>query len=695
MIKKLNEAFFQPASIAVAGASDDVHKPGGRLLVNLKDGRFMGKIWPVNHKKSEVLGMQAYPDPQAIGKPVDLAILALPARFCRDAIESFYQHCHTNCFIIVSAGFGELNEAGKQLEDELMALAEELDIQIVGPNCIGLITHGMSGVFTQPVPEFDRYGADLVSASGATAVFLMEAGLKQGLKFQQVFSVGNSMQIGVEEALAHLDETYEAGLSAPLKVLYLEGIQQPEKLQRHATSLIQKGCKILALKSGRSGKGQQAASSHTGAMATSDTYVDALFRKSGIARCYNRNELIDRALIAQLPGLKGNKIAVITHAGGPGVMSVDALEKAGFILPTPTEADQTVLLEQLHPGSSAGNPFDILATGTEKELEVVLDYCLKSSDFNGTIVIFGSPGLFDEKPVFELIAGMQKNAGKPVYTVIPSPINAAEETTFYLEKGGRFFHDESLLARAMGTSYRHNDIVGLLKDDKAHECVESGRYHSNVAGFLPYNVAFNLVQEAGITVAFPYKVSKQEELTGVLEKLKYPLVMKSAGLLHKSDDGGVALNLTNDNLVMEAFGSLCSKSPENAVWVQQQARGDELYIGIKREGVHHVLLIGAGGIYLEILQDFQNVLFPVNESEIRYYLSQLKIWPILKGARGKHGVDIDKLVAMILRLNNLIEMYPEIDEMDINPMMCSSDSIVAVDVRIKIGDMHREEESVV
>ncbi len=328
----VNQQLLQPESIAVIGASNNISKPGGKLLKNLIDNNFRGKLYAVNPNETSVQGIPAFSSADELPS-VDLAVLAIPAKFCPGTIKILAEQNDTKAFIVVSAGFGEMNDEGKKLEKEMAEIVTKNNGCLIGPNCIGVMTPHHVSVFTTPVPKLTPDGCDFISGSGATAVFIIESGIPKGLRFANVFSVGNSAQTGVEDVLEYLDENYVEGAGSKVKLLYIEHIGNPDKLLFHASSLIKKGCKIAAIKAGSSSAGRRAASSHTGALASSDAAVDALFRKAGIIRCYGREELTTVACVFMCKELKGKKLAIITHAGGPGVMLTDALESGGLKIP--------------------------------------------------------------------------------------------------------------------------------------------------------------------------------------------------------------------------------------------------------------------------------------------------------------------------------------------------------------------------
>jgi len=279
----INEKLLNPKSIVIIGASNNISKPGGKIVKNLIDNGFRGDLFTVNPKETTVQEITTFNKVEDL-PPVDLAVLAIPAQFCLHAITILAEQKNTKAFIIISAGFGEMNEAGKQLEIQIAEIVDKNNGCLIGPNCIGVMTPSHASVFTTPIPKLTHEGCDFISGSGATAVFIIESGIPKGLRFANVFSVGNSAQTGVEDVLAYLDENYEPGVSPKVKLLYIENINDPDKLLYHATSLIQKGCKIAAIKAGSSSAGSRAASSHTGALTSSDVAVNALFRKAGIVK---------------------------------------------------------------------------------------------------------------------------------------------------------------------------------------------------------------------------------------------------------------------------------------------------------------------------------------------------------------------------------------------------------------------------
>lgn len=327
----ITSQLLHPASIVVVGASNNVHKPGGAILKNLLSGGYTGELRAVNPKETEVQGVAAFADVKDI-PDTDLAILAIPAALCPDAVEVLAAEKQVKAFIILSAGFGEETHEGAVLEDRILETVNRYGASLIGPNCIGFMNSWHHSVFSQPIPQLHPQGRLDFQLRCHSGVHI-ESAVTKGLQFNSVWSVGNAKQIGVEDVLQYMDEHFNPEADSRIKLLYIESIGDPDRLLFHASSLIKKGCKIAAIKAGSSESGSRAASSHTGAIASSDSAVEALFRKAGIVRCYSREELTTVGCIFTLPELKGKNFAIITHAGGPGVMLTDALSKGGLNVP--------------------------------------------------------------------------------------------------------------------------------------------------------------------------------------------------------------------------------------------------------------------------------------------------------------------------------------------------------------------------
>lgn len=682
----IHEKLLKPKSILVVGGSDDIHKPGGKVLKNLQDGNFKGELYVSNPKADVVQGIKSYKNPEDLPE-IDLAILAVAANYCYDTIEILADKKNTRGFIILSAGFSEESEEGGKIEKAIVDKINSVGGALIGPNCIGMLTPGYSGVFTTPIPRLDPQGVDFISGSGATAVFIIESGVSKGLSFSSVWSVGNSAQLGVEEVIKHLDETYEKGKSSPVKLLYIENIDNPQMLLKHASSLRRKGCKIAAIKSGGSEAGSRAASSHTGALASSDVAVNDLFKKAGIVRCYGREELATVASIFMHQELKGKNIAIITHAGGPAVMLTDALSHGGMEIPHIEGKKADELQEKLFPGSAVGNPIDFLATGTAEQLGEIIDACENDFDnIDGMAVIFGSPGLFPVHNVYDLLDKKMKTCKKPIYPILPSVINVKEEIDQFISKGRINFPDEVTFGNALANTYHTKDAQPeKVKTPEINEKTIRKVIDNADNGYLdPENTAL-LLDAAGITRSNDQVVNSEDEAVAFTRKFGFPVVMKVVGPVHKSDVGGVVLNVKDEETVRKEFKRLMKIKDTYAVQMFEMYFGEEIFIGAKREEKFgHMVLCGLGGIFIEILKDVQSSLAPVTIEEAHEMIENLNSYGIIKGARGKEGVNEDILADHISRVSALVKAAPEIFEMDLNPLLGNPKEVVAVDARIRI-----------
>ena len=682
----INKQLVNPQSIVIVGGSNDIKKPGGKIVKNIIDGGFSGQLSVINPKEKQVQGLKSFTSVKDISN-TDLAILAIPAKYCLDAVKQLAKEKHTKAFIIISAGFSEANEDGQNLEKAIAEVVDSVDGCLIGPNCIGVINQNYKGVFTMPIPKFEPHGCDLISSSGATAVFIMEAGISLGVKFANVYSVGNCAQIAVEDILEYMDINYNSDTDAPIKLLYLESINNPQKLLKHATSLINKGVRIAAIKAGSTAVGSRAASSHTGAIASSDITVRALFKKAGIVYCSSREELLCVASIFNYKEVKGKNIAIITHAGGSAVMLADELSKSGLKVPKIEGKDADQLATYLYPGSSVSNPIDFLATGTAEQLGIIIDYCEHKFDFiDAMVVVFGSPGLFDVENVYNVLSVKLDICNKPIFPVLPSVINARKEIQTFLDKGNVNFPEEVLLGKALGAVYRTPKPTELkiklpeVNNDAIRDIIESSEN-----GYLNPETAFSLLEAAGISVVKEVVTSSINDMLSKIENYKYPLVMKVVGPLHKSDVHGVLLNVRSKDEVRSNFDKLMAIEGATDVMVQEMLSGLELFIGVKKEPhFKHTILCGLGGVYIEVLKDVAAGLSPISKIEAQNMIASLKGYKIIKGARGQEGVNESTFVEVIQRLSALVEIAPEIIEMDINPLIGTQKHITAVDARIRI-----------
>ncbi|MCQ2280599.1 MAG: acetate--CoA ligase family protein [Bacteroidales bacterium] len=683
----INPKLLNPQSIVVVGASNDVHKPGGKILKNLLTSPFKGKVYAVNPKETEVQGIKCHASVNDLPE-VDCAILAIAAKYCPATVDTLVHDKNTRGFIIISAGFSEENKQGAEYEKHIVDTINSVGGSLIGPNCTGFLNTNYNGAFDTPVPPLSSKGVDFITGSGATAVFIKEYGITNGLSFNSVWAVGNSAQMGIEEVLEHLDETFNPETSSHVIMLYMENVRNPRKLLKHATSLISKGCKIAAIKSGGSAAGSRAASSHTGALATSDVAVDALFRKAGIVRCHNRQELTTVCAIFMHPEVKGKRIAIITHAGGPAVMLTDVLSNNGLEIPHLEGPVAEELLTKLFPGSSVGNPIDFLATGTAEQLGTIIDYCEnKLENIDAMAVIFGSPGLFSNFEVYKVLDEKMKTCKKPIFPILPSIINVKDEIADFIENKHRInFPEECVFGNALAKVVNTPKPQPLAPEMPKVDVAAIRKVVDNCEdGYLGLDDIRTLLDAAGINRKQEVEVDKEADAVAFARKVGYPLVMKVVGPLHKSDVGGVVLNVKDEETVVREFNRLIKIKDTYAVEMYPMLFGTEVFIGASYdEKFGHQVLFGLGGIFVEVMKDVKAALAPVNQAEALDLLKGLRGYKILKGVRGQEPVNEELFAETVARVSALVQAAPEIKEMDLNPLLGTSKSITAVDARIRI-----------
>ena len=669
------------------GGSNNVHKPGGAIVRNIINGGYQGELNIVNPKEDDVQGIKACHDVKDLPQ-TDLAVLVVAARFCPDYVEYLCREKGVRAFVIISAGFGEETHEGALLEQRILDACEQYGAALIGPNCIGLLNRNHHSVFTLPIPNLNPKGVDFISGSGATAVFILESAVIKGLQFNSVWSIGNGKQIGIEDVLQYMDEHFDPETDSKVKLLYIENISNPDKLLFHASSLIKKGCRIAAIKAGASESGSRAASSHTGAIASSDAAVEALFRKAGIVRCFSREELTTVGCIFTLPPLKGKNFAIVTHAGGPGVMLTDALSKGGLNVPKLEGPLAEELKEKLFPGSAVANPIDFLATGTPEQLGIVIDYCEnKFEEIDAIAVIYGTPGLTQLYEAYDVLDQKIKECKKPIFPILPSLHTAGPEVEAFLKRGHVNFSDEVTLATALSQVMRTPQPappeVQLYGIDIPRLNKIIFDIHSN--GYVQPQVVREILECAGIPLVPELVSTSKDELITFAQKVGFPVVAKVVGPVHKSDVGGVALNIrTAEHLALE-YDRMMQIEGATGVMVQKMLKGTELFIGAKyEERFGHVVLCGLGGIFVEVLKDVSSGLAPLSYGETFSMIHSLRGYKILKGTRGQKGINEQKYAEIIVRLSTLLRFATEIKEMDLNPLLADENGVVAVDARILI-----------
>jgi len=683
--KTTYEYLFHPESIAVIGASSDALKPGGRVFKNILDNGYEGNLWPVNPKSPEVQGITTFKDIEALPGAPDLAIVAIPSKFAVATIQTLADK-GTGAVIILTAGFGEKDEAGKQVEQEMLKIGKAANMALIGPNCSGFLTHAYKGKFAGLVPQLPGRAVDIISGSGATVDYVMEVADRRGLSFGLVVNLGNSIQYGVEDLLQMYDAQYGPE-DARVLLIYMESVKKPALLLKHSRSLIKKGCSIVGIKSGTTPAGERAAASHTGAMASSDTAVQALFEKAGIIRVYSKAELIDTAcaLVACRGTLKGKNICVVTDAGGPGVMMSDEIFRQGLSMANFKENTLKLLGEVLPAEAAWTNPIDCLPSRNAEVIQKIIEILGKeeAGNVDAIAVLTGNSGMSDNMPIYAAIAEAMKTSPIPVLPMLSSLTTAWEKIDTFRTPGNAYFQDEVSMAKALA------NISGTAKTDEAatelpgYDKAAIAKVLDGKTDVLSPDDVDAMLGAAGFKLPALETITEKSELAAACDKVGFPMVVKVVGPLHKSDVGGVKVGINNLAEAEAAFDHMMKIKDATGVLLQSMIGGTEMILGVSREeGFGHLIMFGLGGIYTEVLKDVRFALAPLSLSESMDMVESIRSFPILKGVRGQEAVSIEQVADNLQRLGLLVTDFPQIKEMDINPLKGVREDLYAVDARV-------------
>ncbi len=683
--QSIYQCLFRPRSIAVIGASGDPLKPGGRVFKLILENGYGGSLWPVNPKAAELLGTPVFPSIAALPGPPDLAIVAIPSSMVLAAVTELAEF-GSGAVIVLTSGFGEKDEAGKKTEANMRQVADRAGMGLIGPNCSGFLTTAYKGKFAGIVPKLPGGAVDFISGSGATVDYVMECAEVRGLSFGTVINLGNSAQMGVEDLLQLYDENYDQNC-ARILMLYMESVKKPDLLLRHARSLSQKGCALVGIKSGATSVGSRAAASHTGAMATSDTAVQALFDKAGIIRVSGRGALIDVACVLKAVNgrFSGKRVCVITDAGGPGVMLADELTRGGMELPVLSHQTRTELAKILPPESSIVNPIDALPSRTAKQIGAIIQVLGELERHNLDVIAFlsGDSGLSDNAAIYQAIADASRKSVIPILPMLSSLTSCREKIYDFTLQGNVFFSDEVAMGKAVSR------VAGWLEPvDAGDSPADYNRLAIKQAlkdrkGALDPATVKQVLLAAGFRPPEQREVFNKDELIAECQQLGFPLAMKVIGPLHKTDVGGVRLGIADEDTALAAWTDLMAIGEATGVLLQPMIDGLEVILGASQEGdFGHLVMFGLGGIHAEVLKDVRFSLAPLAPSEALRMIDGIRSRPLLDGVRGAPGMSIEILTDFLVRLGHLVTDFPEISEIDLNPVKGSADRLYVVDSRI-------------
>ena len=690
------ESLFRPKAVAVIGASSKELSIGNRVIKNLIDFGFKGSIYPINPSADEIRGLKAYKSILDCPGPVDVVHMVIPAKFVPQAVEDCGRK-GVRHIIINSGGFGETGAEGAAIEKDFLERAKRYGIRILGPNCQGVINTDAdiraycNFTFTKPDPGF----ISIVALSGGVAEVIHQAFAQMGVGTRIYASNGNAVDVTIPEIMRYLGEDE----GTRVIVTYVEGLRDPANFMQTATEVAAKK-PILAMKAGRTREGAKAAASHTGGLAKEDIATDLIFKKAGVLSFRDEGHLIQAAAaFGSQPIPAGNRVGIITNTGGPAVIATDVLVGAGCTLPPLSEKTKAFLTEKLYPEASIGNPVDVLATATAQHYRACMDAMMEDDGFDCVFVNFVTPFFVDNESIAREIVAVSQQRRKPVVCNLMTDKQQWSEVVKILRDGGvPCFPLPGEAARAMAALVQYHAIRSRetqapatftdVKPDKARKIMagarSAGRTHLAAAE------VYGILDAYKIPVAKWRIVASPAEAAQAAAKIGFPVVLKAdaESVVHKSDTGGVALNLASASAVKNAAVQMkkAIPAPDLRFFVQKYLPGGlELIMGAKaEEGLGHAVVFGLGGIYVEVMKDVVFNLTPVSAAEARGMLGAIQAAPLLQGVRGQKGVNQDRLVEILQRLSQLLTDLPEIQEMDLNPVMAFADKVFVVDARINL-----------
>ncbi|MCB9455252.1 MAG: acetate--CoA ligase family protein [Anaerolineaceae bacterium] len=684
-------AFFRPQGVAVIGASREPGKLGHDVVRNLIAHGYTGPIYPINPRATDILGRQAYPTIQDVPDPLDLAVIVVPA----GRVVAEMEACGGRgvpAVIVVSGGFREVGAEGAEREAAIQAIAARYGIALLGPNCIGTIdTHTpLNTTFVTGQPEPGEIA--LLSQSGATAAVIMDWAQRVGVGFSRIVSLGNQAGVTDADMLAALVEDEHTRVVTA----YIEGVADGPAFLAAASGAARR-VPVVALKVGRGAAGAKAISSHTGALAGAEAAYNAAFRRAGVLRAERLEDMLDWArALAWQPLPTGNRVAVLTNAGGPGIMAVDALEAAGLQLAPLTEDTKTYLRERTLPASSVENPVDILAGSDPATYGDCLAALLRDETVDAAIVICAPQDWFPPLALAQVIGQCAVNQGdapKPVLSSVMGLTPGDDATqAFHRDHIPNYTFPERA-SLSLGALWRRAQWLAgqVMVEDTSPQYTETVGAHSGApalegihAGWLPPEQVNRLLTAYGVTVPGDGLAYSADEAAGLADSLGYPVALKLAGVTHKSDVGGVVLNLESAAAVRDAYSRLTA-AHAGGVQVQAMISGEaEIIVGVVRDPQFGPLVMaGLGGTQVELLGDTAFELAPLSAAEASAMLDRTAAGKVLAGYRGKAPADRDAVIQAILALAQIALDWPQIAEIEINPLIVRQQGAVAVDARVR------------
>lgn len=694
---------LQPTSVAVIGAGRSPAGIGHTVVRNLVDGGFKGFVYPVNPHIDTLLGLACSPDVEAIAGPVDLAVLAIPAAQCLAAVDACGRK-GVKSLVVISSGFAEVGGDGAALQAELLLRAHRGGMRVVGPNCFGVINTArdvcLNATFASSAPVHG--GLAFASQSGALGIAVLEQSLSTGLGLSSFVSMGNKSDVSSNDLLRFWQQDGETRAI----LLYLESFGNPRAFARVAP-VVSRTTPIVVVKSGRSSAGTRAAASHTAALASPDTVVDALFRQAGVIRVDTLEELLDCGhLLADQPALAGNRLAIVGNAGGAAVLAADACEAAGLSVPEFDAATQSAIRALAGPNAGVSNPVDLGAGATPKLFEDALRAVLGSSSIDGAVVILAPVATAAAEDVARVIAGIDASARPIVFVHLgvgtaPAALSSEQGSIpcyAFPERAiralGRVSEHSTWKRRPMG----HAAHLEGIDASAAHAIVKAYLAGHPDGGWLTPDAAVSMLRAFGIATAAEIAVSSADQAAAAALQLGCPVALKAIGttILHKSDVGGVRVDLRSPQDVAAAYAAMAdhlSDAMEGAV-VQPMLHGVELIAGVISDpSFGPVVMFGSGGTAVELFGDRVLRILPLTDLDAHEMVRSIRGAPLLFGHRGAPACDVGAVEEVLLRVARLADEVPQVVEMDLNPLIASPHGAVAVDVRIRVAPWQRQAEN--
>ncbi len=702
--------FFCPRSVAVIGASRDPGGIGHRILLSLLGSRFSGTIVPVNPHATDVAGLKAFPSLTAVPGLVDLAIVAVPPQLVLSVIDECAAH-HVQAVILITAGFAETGGAGRSLEQQLQERVRRHGIRLIGPNCFGLMNLDpavrLNATYTPAIPPVGRVA--IASESGGMGLAVVTAARRLHLGLSSFVSVGNHVDVSVLDLL----EYWEQDESTDVILLYLETIVDPLRFRQIAERVGQEK-PIVVLKAGRTSAGQSAAGSHTAALATNDTAVDALFTQCGVIRANRLDDFLALATgLSSQPMPHGRRIGILTNSGGPGVLCADSCAAEGLTVPKLSNLTQSALAAFLPPTAALSNPVDVIGFATEDQHAKAVETMLTADILDALIIVHVSVRPEDNPPVAAgIVRGIRaarwtSGKQKPVYLCWMAEGDLDRTFTVDGETIPTYPHPEipaRIINRAIRyEAWKQQPLEPVPRDSDADlnnaHAICATALADRGPGWLTTQETRALLATMNLPLAQGGIAATAEEAVKVARELGYPVVVKLAShtILHKTEIDGVRLNLTDEQAVRDAFEAirarLAQKGKPDAmegVLVQPLISGGvEVMVGMTRDPLFGPLIaFGLGGIHVEILGDVQFRVAPLTGGDAAQMVREIQGYRLLQGYRGKPAVDIGAMEEVLLRISRLVETIPEIEELDLNPIIAlpAGQGCKIVDARIKVAD---------